>query len=95
MLSVYILLDRSGSMQSRWKTSIDSINEYVNVLRDSNIEGKINFIAFDLGTNPYIRSYTWPSTLEVTPMQESVIEVVRRDADISTWQSLTCSEVSP
>lgn len=95
-LSVYILLDRSGSMQSRWKTSIDSVNEYVNVLRDSGVEGKINFIAFDQNSNQYVRSMTWPASLDVAPVQNSsVLEVVRKDADISTWASLTGHEVSP
>lgn len=100
MLSVYILLDRSGSMQSRWKTSIDSVNEYVNVLKESNIEGKINFIAFDLNSNIYVRTIQWPTTTPhgIEPIfstENSVIEVVRKNTDIKTWAPLTGYEVTP
>lgn len=83
-------------MQSRWMTSIDSVNEYVNVLRDSGVVGKINFIAFDQNNNQYVRAMTWPSDLDIAPMQSSsVLEVVRKDADIASWVSLTGHEVSP
>lgn len=47
-LSVYIALDRSGSMSGeRWIHAIDSINEYVEGLKKEKIEGTVNVVAFD------------------------------------------------
>ncbi len=47
-LSVYVALDRSGSMQGeRWTHAIDSINEYINGLKKEKIEGTVNVTAFD------------------------------------------------
>jgi Mg-chelatase subunit ChlD len=46
-LALYIALDRSGSMSSRWEQAIETINEYVNGLKREKIEGKITVVAFD------------------------------------------------
>lgn len=49
-LSVYIALDRSGSMGGeRWTHAIDSINEYIGGLKKEKIEGTISIVAFDYG----------------------------------------------
>jgi Mg-chelatase subunit ChlD len=49
-LSVYVALDRSGSMSGeRWVHAIDSINEYINGLKAEKIEGTVSIIAFDYG----------------------------------------------
>jgi Mg-chelatase subunit ChlD len=49
-LSVYVALDRSGSMAGeRWTHAIDSINEYVNGLKKEKIEGTVSIVAFDYG----------------------------------------------
>jgi uncharacterized protein YegL len=51
-LSVYVALDRSGSMQGeRWTHAIDSINEYINGLKKEKIEGVVNVTAFDTNGN--------------------------------------------
>jgi uncharacterized protein YegL len=51
-LSVYVALDRSGSMQGeRWTHAIDSINEYINGLKNEEIEGEVNVTAFDTNGN--------------------------------------------
>lgn len=51
-LSVYVALDRSGSMNGeRWTHAIDSINEYVNGLKKEKIEGSVNVTAFDTNGN--------------------------------------------
>lgn len=51
-LSVYVALDRSGSMSGeRWSHAIDSINEYVNGLKKEKIEGTVNVTAFDTNGN--------------------------------------------
>lgn len=47
-LSIYAVLDRSGSMQGeRWSTAIESINEYIKNLQKEKIEGEISITAFD------------------------------------------------
>lgn len=46
-LALYIALDRSGSMSSRWEQAIETINEYVNGLKKEKIEGKVTVVAFD------------------------------------------------
>lgn len=49
-LSVYVALDRSGSMAGeRWTHAIDSINEYINGLKKEKIEGTVSVVAFDYG----------------------------------------------
>lgn len=49
-LSVYVALDRSGSMTGeRWTHAIDSINEYINGLKKEKIEGTVSIVAFDYG----------------------------------------------
>ncbi len=49
-LSVYIALDRSGSMAGeRWTHAIDSINEYIAGLKKEKIEGTVSVTAFDYG----------------------------------------------
>jgi uncharacterized protein with von Willebrand factor type A (vWA) domain len=47
-LSVFVALDRSGSMQGeRWTTAITSLNEYVKNLQKEKIEGSVSITAFD------------------------------------------------
>ena len=49
-LSVYIALDRSGSMAGeRWIHAIDSINNYIIGLKKEKIEGNVTVVAFDYG----------------------------------------------
>lgn len=51
-LSVFVALDRSGSMSGeRWTHAIDSINEYINGLKKEKIEGEVNVTAFDTNGN--------------------------------------------
>lgn len=48
MLSVFVALDRSGSMQgAMWEGSIESLNEYIKGLQASKIEGRVTVVAFD------------------------------------------------
>ena len=48
MVSVFVALDRSGSMSGEpWSNAIDSLNEYVAGLQKEKIEGDITIIAFD------------------------------------------------
>ena len=47
-LSVFVALDRSGSMAGeRWTTAITSLNEYIQNLQKEKIEGEVSITAFD------------------------------------------------
>lgn len=47
-LSVFVALDRSGSMSGEpWVNAIESLNEYVKNLQKEKIEGDVTIIAFD------------------------------------------------
>jgi uncharacterized protein with von Willebrand factor type A (vWA) domain len=47
-LSVFVALDRSGSMGGeRWTTAITSLNEYIANLKKEKIEGDVSITAFD------------------------------------------------
>jgi len=47
-LSVFVALDRSGSMiGERWTTAITSLNEYISNLKKEKIEGDVSITAFD------------------------------------------------
>jgi Mg-chelatase subunit ChlD len=47
-LSVFVALDRSGSMQGeRWSTAITSLNAYISNLQKEKIEGEVSITAFD------------------------------------------------
>lgn len=47
-LSVFVALDRSGSMSGeRWTTAITSLNEYIANLKNEKIEGNVTITAFD------------------------------------------------
>ncbi len=51
-LSVFVALDRSGSMQGEpWFNAIESLNEYVKNLQKEKIEGDVTIIAFDSNDN--------------------------------------------
>lgn len=65
-LSVFVALDRSGSMQGKsWSNAIESLNEYVKGLQKEKIDGDITVIAFDS-----INS-TRGSTIRLTPVCEN------------------------
>jgi uncharacterized protein YegL len=52
-LNHYIVLDRSGSMQSNWVETLGSINGYVSALKNTDeLNHAITLIAFD-STNPF------------------------------------------
>jgi len=47
-LSVFVALDRSGSMGGeKWTNAVDSLNEYVKGLQKEKIKGDITIVAFD------------------------------------------------
>lgn len=66
MLSVFVALDRSGSMQGEaWSNAIDSLNEYVKGLQKEKVEGDITIIAFDSNDSANGRN------IRLTPIAEN------------------------
>lgn len=68
-MNIYILLDRSGSMDSLWSEAINSINAYVGKLGK---RGKVHLSAFDSVSYDIVRDcklkdWTDVSQTEVTP----------------------------
>ena len=47
--NVYILLDRSGSMSSKWSDTIGTINGYVRALADAGHDGTVTVLSFSSG----------------------------------------------
>lgn len=46
-LSAYILLDRTGSMSTRWSEALSSVNAYVNQLEKDKTKGNVTLALFD------------------------------------------------
>lgn len=64
----FILLDRSGSMQTLWSEAINSVNEYVKKLADDNVDTGVTIAAFDanIGTLDFLvlRDRIIPKTMK-------------------------------
>ena len=68
-MNVYLLLDRSGSMQTLWTEAIGSINGYVsNLPKDTNVTLAVfDSISYDLIRNTKAKSWEEVSAEEVSP----------------------------
>ena len=79
-LSIYAVLDRSGSMQGeRWSTAIESINEYIKNLQKEKIEGEISITAFDSVHKPQPLGVTTRLTDVVTNQSIAYFEPLAKD----------------
>lgn len=91
-LSVFILLDRSGSMQTKWLETISSLNAYVWELQKKGVSGDVTVAAFDnhvVGTafdivrqSQPIRDYKAIDITEITPrgstpLLDSIAKIVK------------------
>lgn len=47
----FILLDRSGSMESRWDEAVNSVNSYVAKLAEDKVDTGVTLVVFDNGTD--------------------------------------------
>lgn len=82
-LSVFVALDRSGSMGGeKWTNAVDSLNEYVKGLQKEKINGDITIIAFDSDG-----MYGGASSVRLTPLAES--------ADIAYFERIDPSVLHP
>jgi uncharacterized protein YegL len=82
-LSVFVALDRSGSMGGeKWTNAVDSLNEYVKGLQKEKINGDITIIAFDSDG-----MYGGASSVRLTPLAEA--------ADIAYFERIDPSALYP
>lgn len=83
-LSVFVALDRSGSMGGeKWTNAVDSLNEYVKGLQKEKISGDITIIAFDSDG----MHYGGASGVRLVPLAES--------ADIAYFDRIDPSVLHP
>lgn len=68
-MNIYILLDRSGSMESLWDEAINSINAYVGKLgKRGNVHLSVfDSVGYDVVRDCKIKDWTEVSQTEVTP----------------------------
>lgn len=82
-LSVFVALDRSGSMGGeKWTNAVDSLNEYVKGLQKEKINGDITIIAFDSNG-----MYGGNANVRLIPLAES--------ADIAYFERIDPSVLHP
>jgi len=82
-LSVFVALDRSGSMGGeKWTNAVDSLNEYVKGLQKEKINGDITIIAFDSDG-----MYGGASSVRLVPLAEA--------ADIAYFERIDPKALHP
>lgn len=84
---VYILLDRSGSMDTMWKEALDGINSYVEKLSDTGAE--VTLAAFDAG--PGITTFGGSGLNTYSNLSYDII----RKTKASDWKPVTREDVTP
>lgn len=88
-LHTYILLDRSGSMETRWTEALGSINAYVDELAKGDTKGRVTVAAFDTASFDVLRDAVplgdWSDVTSKdaqprggTPLYDSVGKMVAR-----------------
>lgn len=88
-VNVYILLDRSGSMQSRWEEALGTINGYVAELAKAGHEGAVTCACFD---NAWLAGAIAPS---VSSIASCTFEVLRQAVRPQDWKPLSNEDASP
>ena len=94
-LNLYLLVDRTGSMASNWQSTINTINEYMNGLKE--IDLNINLAFFDKTTNPYIpTTILSPNTLGNYTNFDMRKEPILQPKYINTkqWVPLSANDIS-
>lgn len=85
-VNVYILLDRSGSMQSRWEEALGTINGYVAELAKAGHEGAVTCACFD---------NAWLAGVKASATASCTFEVLRQAVRPQDWKPLSNEDASP
>ncbi|MEY2653739.1 MAG: hypothetical protein RLZZ524_767, partial [Pseudomonadota bacterium] len=91
--NVYILLDRSGSMGTRWVEALSTINAYVKGLADAKHDGVVTCAVFDSYT--MVPAEPLPGTMRfgsTTRFQFDTLRLATRPQD---WRPITSEDASP
>jgi hypothetical protein len=91
--NVYILLDRSGSMEGRWVEALSTINGYVEGLAKAGHEGAVTCAVFDGFTTPpgYTRG-GWVAGASGDKFQFDTLRLGTRPQD---WKPITREDAVP
>jgi len=89
-VNVYILLDRSGSMASRWEEALITINSYVDELAKAGHEGAVTCAAFDQFAGP--SNTAWMSITSAVGCSFDVLRAAVRPQD---WKPLSKEDAYP
>lgn len=87
----FILLDRSGSMATKWGDSLGALNHYVHQLAEQNVDTGVTLAVFDYHINSYyftvvrdrITPQTWQDVTSAdasprgwTPLNDAIMDIV-------------------
>ena len=99
ILQSYILLDRSGSMQSRWAEALSSINSYVDGLKELEGDYNVSVFSFDTNTqwtNPVTQTFRSPITTQTVQVTNaSTFENHRNKESVKNFKALTNADCAP
>lgn len=92
--NVYILLDRSGSMEGRWTEALSTINGYVQGLAKALHNGAVTCAVFDGFTVPpgYMNRAGWIAPASGDKFQFDTLRLSARPHD---WKPLTRDDATP
>lgn len=91
-VSVFVVLDRSGSMSgSRWENAIGSINTYVAGLIEDGAKGEVTVTAFD--SNGF--SYNNAVQSRVSSVNTANLETIRNKVKFQDYNPIEINELSP
>ena len=97
--NVYILLDRSGSMASRWPEALGTINGYVAGLAKTEHDGVVTCVAFDhMGTGwggPGFQAGMAMAIGDALPARGVRFQALRTMVRPKDWQQLTRGDAEP
>lgn len=90
-LSVFVALDRSGSMGGeRWTASIESLNEYIKGLQNEKVEGDVTIVAFDAVYRPRQQENNYAASDESVRL----IDIVEK-VSIAYFEPLDHTTITP
>lgn len=92
-VNVYVLLDRSGSMEGRWVEALSTINGFVAGLAKAGHEGAVTVAAFDgFAAGTSVSQGKWMTATTHSRLQ---FDILRQSVFPQSWQLLTREDSVP